>query len=245
MIRRSLIKLLLFSSILIGVASCKSMVKSRIQRREPEPKVTSKAKKQKEYHFHRDIKTTSFYIGQHEPSDSGMLDNRSSAWTGNWVKAYGSIDRPAKRDGYFPEGFLPMENPFYFALPYNDLTKCGYKDNIEGIIPWIKEAREYGRVWPYSYCKNRWIRIIYNDRVCYAQWEDVGPFETDDWQYVFGTLSPKNTVNGSVGLDISPACYAYLGMIDNDYVHWQFVDFEDVPEGPWKKVITTSNPNWN
>jgi hypothetical protein len=174
-----------------------------------------------------------------------MLDNRSSAWTENWVKAYGNIDNPLKRDGYFPEGFIPKENPFYFALPYNDLTRFGYKENVEEIIPWAKELKEYGWEWPYSFCKNRWIRIIYNGKVCYAQWEDVGPFETDDWRYVFGSRRPKNTFNGHVGLDISPACYSYLGMIDNDYTHWQFVEFEDVPDGPWKKVITTSNPIWN
>ena len=137
------------------------------------------------------------------------------------------------------------ENPFYFALPYNDLTKFGYKENVEVIIPWAKEAKEYGWEWPYSYCKNRWIRIIYKGRFCYAQWEDVGPFETDDRHYVFGSMRPKNMVNSSVGLDISPACYNYLGIIDNDYTNWQFLEFEDVPDGPWKKVITTSLSSWN
>ena len=36
--------------------------------------------------------------------------------------------------------------------------------------------------------KNRWIRIVKNEKIAYAQWEDVGPFNTDDKDYAFGTL---------------------------------------------------------
>ena len=226
--------------ILFCIASCKSMVKIASDKSPAGSEDTIN-----DYFLHRDIMTTYFYVGEYALTDSRVIDNRSSAWTANWIEFYGNIDSPEKRADYLPEGFTPKENPFYFALPYNDLTRDGYKEKIQEIIPWVDDSEHAQREWPYSYCKNRWIRIIYNDRVCYAQWEDVGPYETDDWQYVFGNRGPRNLLGGGAGLDVSPACIHYLGMKDNDRVHWQFVDFENVPEGPWKQIITASDPYWN
>ena len=199
------------------------------------------------YHLHKKIKTTYFYIGEKDIYKSGVIDNGSSAWTKDWVKAYGGIDYPDKRNGYFPSGFIPKENPFYFALPYNDVTNHGHKTSINNILilkKWKEQADSRGNDDFVSYCKNKWIKIIYKDKICYAQWEDVGPFETDDIAYVFGNSRPKNRKNGGVGLDISPACFKYLGMKDNDYTDWQFVDFSNVPDGPWLRYITISNPRW-
>jgi hypothetical protein len=34
-------------------------------------------------------------------------------------------------------------------------------------------------------------------------------------------------------------------MEENDYVDGQFVDFIDVPEGPWLRIITISGLSWN
>ena len=102
LLKKSLIMIILFSFILIYVASCKSMIKHMNQRRELDLKIINEAEKKREYYIHRDIKTTYFYIGQNEPLGSGVLDNRSSAWTRNWVKAYGDIDNPTKRNAAKP-----------------------------------------------------------------------------------------------------------------------------------------------
>jgi hypothetical protein len=41
----------------------------------------------------------------------------------------------------------------------------------------------------------------------------VGPFEVDDFDYVFGaTPNPRNTFDVKAGLDVSPAVWHYLGM---------------------------------
>jgi len=207
-------------------------------------KVENKKPEKIEYPVHHNIKATLFYIGQKDITRSGVLDNGSSAWTSDWVGAYGGIDYPFKRNGHFPKGFIPEENPFYVALPYNDVTFYGHKKNAKEIIPWAKDYSYNNSDRFTSYCKNRWVKIIYQDKTCYAQWEDVGPFETNDWEYVFGTEKPKNNRNGKVGIDVSPAVFHYLGMKDNDIVSWQFVDFKDVPEGPWLRIITISHPNW-
>ena len=35
------------------------------------------------------------------------------------------------------------------------------------------------------------------------------------------------------GLDVSPAVRDFLGMEDTDVTDWKFVDFDEVPSGPW------------
>ena len=71
------------------------------------------------------------------------------------------------------------------------------------------------------------------NRTVYAQWEDAGPFRTDHWQYVFGNERPKPNLNKGAGLDVSPAVRDYLGLKETDVTDWKFVDFKEVPRGPW------------
>ena len=40
-------------------------------------------------------------------------------------------------------------------------------------------------------------------------------------------------MNQGAGLDVSPAVRDYLGMNDTDVTDWKFVDFAEVPNGPW------------
>jgi hypothetical protein len=137
--------------------------------------------------------------------------------------------RSQQRADYLPVDFTPRQNPFYVALPYNDLTKGGYKPEAPLVIPWFKEGPQAHKK---SVCKGRWIAIRYKDRVAYAQWEDAGPFRTDHWQYVFGDERPKPNLNRGAGLDVSPAVRDFLGMNDTDVTDWKFVDFEEVPARP-------------
>ena len=95
-----------------------------------------------------------------------------------------------------------------------------------------------------SMCKNRWIRIIKGNKVAYAQWEDTGPRYDDDAAYVFGSAIPKNDSDSKSGLDVSPAVRTYLGIDGLDVTDWQFVKFSDVPDGPWKNIITTRQISW-
>lgn len=81
-------------------------------------------------------------------------------------------------------------------------------------------------------------------KTAYVQWEDVGPFGEDDSGYVFGNAAPKSSENKNSGIDVSPAARDYLGLTGMDKVDWQFVDFKDVPDGVWKKIITTSQVFW-
>lgn len=193
------------------------------------------------YTLHKGISTTYFWIGEGASEDNANISNTSSAWDEAWVTHYGGIDNPNKRNGYFP-AFMPKENPFYFALPYNDFNEYGErKAEVYSLIPWAK-SKTWGSLE--SMCKNQWIRIVKNGKECYAQWEDVGPFGETDKSYVFGTAMPKNRTNKNAGLDVSPAVKDYLGLSDIDKVDWQFIDASQVPSGEWKRVVTTSQIYW-
>ena len=177
------------------------------------------------------IVTTTFWIGE-KPAGNNPVPNRASSWDDHWAKNYGGTDEPnrGKRVNFLPPDFVPKQNPFYVALPYNDVTKGEPKLEAAAVVPWFHEARrEPGK----SVCKGRWVAIRFGPRIVYAQWEDCGPFRTDHWQYVFGTDRPKPNLNKGAGLDVSPAVRDYLGMADTDVTDWRFVEFADVPAGPW------------
>lgn len=186
------------------------------------------------YIVHKDITVTNFWVGEAATEDNQYIPNSMSAWDEQWLEHYGGIDDPNNRSGYYPAGFTPKENPFYFALPYNDLDENGSrKANIVAVY-WANTSASDG----VSILKNRWIKITHGSKVAYAQWEDVGPFEEDDMTYVFGSDRPKTSYNQNVGLDVSPAVKDYLGLEDIDKVDWQFIEEQDVPQGVWKNIIT-------
>ena len=180
----------------------------------------------------QNIVTTVFWVG--EPAGpNNPVPNDKSSWDLNWTVSYGGFDPPetSNRRGYIPVAFIPRQNPFYVALPYNDVTDGQFKPEAPLIIPWFKQA--YSSPGQ-SVCKDHWIAIRKGNRICYAQWEDCGPFRTDHFQYVFGNEQPKPNANDGAGLDVSPAVRDYLALQPKDVTDWQFVGVRDVPQGPWR-----------
>jgi hypothetical protein len=147
------------------------------------------------------IAVTVFWVGE-QPTEANPLSNMKSAWDVSWVDHYGGEDDPTKRTNFIPSGFTPGLNPFYVALPYNDVDDQHTKPEAPLIIPWFKDC--FVRDGQ-SVCKGHWVAIRHGRRICYAQWEDVGPFQTDHWQYVFGSERPRPNPNRDSGLDVSPA----------------------------------------
>jgi len=180
------------------------------------------------YPWKLNIVTTLFWIG-------GPGSATSSAWDPGWKRHYGGLDNPksSARHDYIPNSFTPHLNPFYCALPYNDVKGSTTKPEAYVVIPWFKATFERpGK----SVCQNRWIAVRGHDgRVCYAQWSDCGPFLTDHWEYVFGRDVPKRNRNGGTGLVVSPAVRDYLGFDTKDVCDWKFVELRDVPPGPWSR----------
>jgi len=200
----------------------------------PAPAVApAPAVSQDRYPWKHGIVTTTFWIGE-KPAKNNPVPNHASSWDEKWAENYGGTDTPEKteRADYRPVAFEPGQNPFYVALPYNDIQRDGHKPEASKVIPWFKEDfRGAGK----TVLKGRWIAVRFKDRVTYAQWEDCGPFRTDHSSYVFGNERPKPNLNKGAGLDVSPAVRDYLGMNDTDVTDWKFVDFEEVPPGPWSK----------
>ena len=188
-----------------------------------------------QYSWQRDIPVTIFWVGE-DASQNNPTHNHSSSWEPNWLQNYGGVDDPSNRNGFFPAGFKPRQNPFYIALPYNDVQRGGgrFKPEASSLIKWFwRSAKAPGK----SVCKDRWLAIHYGHKVCYAQWKDCGPFYTDDHAYVFQGKRPKPNRNGNAGLDISPAVRDFLGVKSSQMVSWKFVENEDVPQGPWESWI--------
>jgi len=184
-----------------------------------------------EYAWKEGIATTIFWVGE-QASVNNPVSNDTSAWDTGWVSSYGGTDSPNAEDrvNFVPVSFTPRQNPFYVALPYNDIDDHHTKPEAAQIIPWFNSSFVRDGL---SVCKGRWIAIRHGMKVCYAQWEDVGPFQTDHWQYVFGNERPRPNRNQDAGLDVSPAVREYLGLENIDFCDWKFVDFFHVPVGPW------------
>jgi hypothetical protein len=191
------------------------------------------------YPWKLNIGSTVFWIGE-QPTQNNPVPNHVSSWDLNWANNYGGYDNPEpeKRiashstSDFRPKSFVPKLNPFYIALPYNDKLSSGYRPEASTVVPWFNRVEHHDGK---TTLKGRWVQIYVNNRSCYAQWEDVGPFQTSDWQYVFGDKRPINNSNGGAGIDISPAVRDFLGISSSRKVHWRFVEDAQVPYGPWKK----------
>lgn len=188
--------------------------------------------------WHYQIRATVFWVGERS-TPGNPTPNTASSWDPNWEQNFGGYDHPFKRNAFLPAGFEPKLNPFYVALPYNDLVAgSSHRPEASSIIPWFWQIYRGPGV---SVCHNRWIAIHHNGRIAYAQWKDVGPFTVDDWPYVFQGEQPRPNRNQNAGIDVSPAVRDFLRMRGNAEVDWKFVEESEVPAGPWEKWIHSSN----
>lgn len=185
--------------------------------------------------WRENITATIFWVGE-DACEANPVHNHASSWDVNWVKSYGGLDCPVQRAGLAPKHFKPKMNPFYIALPYNDIASKNYRHKEEApkVIGWYDD--EFKSKFE-SVCKGKWIAIKHGDKICYAQWEDCGPFYTNDWEYVFLGKKPKKNCNNNAGIDLSPAVRDYLDLSSGDKVSWKFVDTFDVSAGPWAKWL--------
>jgi len=222
--------------------------------------------------IHSNITASLFWVGEGASDENGDISNYGSAWRSSWTVDYGLEDKPTlARDGNgFPTSgsYKNTENPYYFALPYNDLGSLvsdgdgvevidnsltnngldwGYKNNRKTVVYWNGDSLAMSSNTSKSMVKNRWIKITANGNTAYAQWEDAGPFYYNDVDYVFGSAAPLNQNRLGAGIDLSPAVmYKLFGNANKGEatVSWQFVNESEVPADPWKKVVTKTQCAW-
>ncbi len=222
---------------------------------------------------HSNITASTFWCGEGASGDNDFITNTESAWDSHWGEHFGLEDHPTNisRDSdHIPTSskYKKTENPYYFALPYNDYGSLvydgdnatvdtaatdtyGHKKNAYNVVYWADEQSTWNSK---SMCKNRWIKITDNEsgKTCYAQWEDAGPYYYNDHNYVFGTGSPANNTDYPyAAIDLSPSVSLYFGKYMQEWgagdykVSWQFVAEGDVPDGPWTKYKTTQQVYWD
>ncbi|GAB2681340.1 hypothetical protein GCM10027271_48140 [Saccharopolyspora gloriosae] len=215
----------------------------------------------RQYPWHTGIVATTFWVGEVLDPDTSDGSQVISTYDSAWQQHYGGCDgvlldgrcdtepRTAA-NGYFPTRMTPRENPFYLDLPFDDLNDPIAFEQRGAVVPWSRDPGYAGRERDesFSYLKNRWVQLTRGDAVCFGQVQDAGPAEYHDARYVFGHDDPRpvNTRFNGAGLDVSPALNGCLGFTHlngaHDRVDWRFVEESDVPDGPWRRVVTTSPP---
>jgi hypothetical protein len=211
------------------------------------------------YPWHTNIVSTTFWVGEIFDPNASDGSQVISTYDANWYANYGGCDgglaggscdteRRTAANGYFPLRMTPKQNPFYLDLPFDDINDPGAFARRGQVIPWATAPANA----PYihnpnvSLMKNRWVQLQKGGAICYGQIEDAGPGDYNDANYVFGSTDarPQNQRYGGAGLDASPALNGCLGFAeldgDSDRVSWRFIDADQVPAGPWTRIITTT-----
>lgn len=211
------------------------------------------------YPWHTDIVSTTFWVGEILDPTASDGSQEISTYDSRWMESYGGCDgivvdgvcgteARSADNGWFPTSMTPLQNPFYLDLPFDDINNDAAFAMRGAVVPWAGEEPYASRIPDrgFSLMKNRWVELRKGDAVCFGQIQDAGPAVYDDARYVFGDDDerPANTRFNNAGLDVSPALNGCLGYEalngQNDRVHWRFVDEEDVPDGPWTRIVTTS-----
>jgi hypothetical protein len=114
------------------------------------------------FQWKTNIVTTVFWVGE-QAGGNNPVPNFKSSWDANWTGSYGGFDNPesSARRSYIPVAFIPRQNPFYCALPYNDVTHGQFRPEAPLVIPWFKQAYTGPGQ---SVCKDRWIAIRNGNR---------------------------------------------------------------------------------
>jgi hypothetical protein len=210
------------------------------------------------YPVHTSIVATTFWVGEVFDPHADDGSQVFSTYDDHWMSAYGGCDgvvvddecrteRRVAENHFFPTRMTPRQNPFYLDLPFDDVNDPSAAARRASVVPWAHDPGWAEKLADpqQSIMRNRWVAIRKGSAVCYGQIQDAGPGEYDDAEYVFGTHDerPANGRYNGAGMDVSPALNGCLGFSElngqNDRVDWWFVDDADVPEGPWRIVVTT------
>jgi hypothetical protein len=211
------------------------------------------------YPWHTNIVSTTFWVGEIFDPNASDGSQVISTYDTNWFANFGGCDgvivgggcqteARSAANGYFPVHMTPKQNPFYLDLPFDDVNNSAAYQQRGQVVPWASDPAYAGLVHSpnASLMKNRWVELTKSGQTCYGQIEDAGPGEYDDVNYVFGTndARPQNTRYGDAGLDVSPALNGCLKFAelngDDDHLSWRFIDADQVPNGPWKTLVTTT-----
>jgi hypothetical protein len=137
--------------------------------------------------------TTLFWVGEPSTDKNDFIPNHQSYWDKDWQTNYGGVDDPERRNGHWSADFTPKQNLFYVALPYGEFTERNELKKDARRVPWYRSGLD-------PLLKNRWVEIERDGRSCFAQWQDVGPRDEDDFGFVFGKAhKPRHSFDAKAG----------------------------------------------
>lgn len=187
---------------------------------------------------------TIFWLGEKPSADNNYITNTETEWDPNPVTHFGGYDDPNSRTSQgLPTSFVPKHNPFYCAMPVSEYDNNGnLRPEARQRSSWASEVITADQ----SLLKGRWLRLEKDNRVVFCQWLDSGPYEEGDYDYVYGTSAPKNTVGEKAGIDLSPATAFALGVNGSGTVSWRFADSTEASKtsGLWNNYPAINNINY-
>ena len=195
--------------------------------------------------LHEAVSTTIFWIGEPASADNGFIANDDSAWDECWKERYGGIDDPVNRNGFFPAGFTPHDNPFYVALPYNDLDSNGDRRwNLASVVPWAKIA-----TLPVtdSAVKNRWVKIIAGDADLLRAMGGRRPVQRERLALRVRTGAGRAIPSTAAPVSMSrpPCVTACRSPTASPRPTGASSRRPRCPHGPWTTIVTTSQLNFD
>ena len=141
-----------------------------------------------------------------------------------------------------PCGFTPLQNPFYFALPYGEFDANGNVKPSAAEIPWYNGEDLSA---PLSILKNHWIEVVHDGNTCFGQWEDVGPNGEDDLRTCSGPSDDRSNTFGAKAGARCVACALEVPWHDRQRHHLLAVRRRECClSRPWKDIITSSGISW-
>jgi hypothetical protein len=190
------------------------------------------------------VVATIFWLGEKPSADNNYITNTETEWDPNPVSRFGGYDDPQNRTNQgLPKAFTPLHNPFYCALPVSEYDNNGnLRAEARSRSPWAGEQVKNGE----SLLKGRWIKIQKGDNVVFCQWLDSGPYQEKDYNYVYGTAAPANTIGEKAGIDLSPTAAFALGINGSGTVSWRFADATEAAQSPglWNDYTVINNRNY-
>ena len=147
-----------------------------------------------------------FWVGEPADAANAFISNTQSYWDKDWLANFGGVDDPSIAERPLAGGLHAQGEPVLRGAALRRVHRATAASRTRPEVPWYRPGLA-------PLLKNRWVEIRHNVRVCFAQWQDVGPCGEDDFAFVFGaSLVPLNTFDAKAGLDVSPAVWHHLGM---------------------------------
>jgi len=93
------------------------------------------------------VAATPFWVGE-EHVTRKTLTQYASPWEKYWLKSFGGVDgpEPTASGNNISISFVPHQNTFYYALPYNDVEQGQFKSEEPNVVPSKEIQGEPGRV---------------------------------------------------------------------------------------------------